>query len=224
MRDGARARTPRRWRCTACSTSCSPRHPTVEFESCASGGGRIDHEILQRTERVWTSDCNDALERQTIQRGTSMFIPPELMGAHIGPTRSHTTGGRTRCRSGPRRRCSVTSGVEWDVTELSDRERIALRAVIAMHKEHRRLLHSGDTVRFDTDPAYSAHGVYAPDRSRGHRVVRPARRRRRARHLRRCGCRGSTPTPAIESSTCPSRTSVGVPDVRSRRGSPTVSH
>ena len=32
------------------------RHPAVEFESCASGGGRIDHEILRRVERVWTSD------------------------------------------------------------------------------------------------------------------------------------------------------------------------
>ena len=68
------------------------RHPDVEFESCASGGGRIDHEILRRVERVWTSDCNDALERQTIQRGASMLIPPEVMGAHIGPTRAHTTG------------------------------------------------------------------------------------------------------------------------------------
>jgi len=42
--------------------SLRAKHPTVEFESCASGGGRIDHAMLQRTERVWTSDCNDALE------------------------------------------------------------------------------------------------------------------------------------------------------------------
>ena len=30
-----------------------PRH--VEIESCASGGGRIDFGILQRTQRVWFS-------------------------------------------------------------------------------------------------------------------------------------------------------------------------
>jgi alpha-galactosidase len=29
------------------------------------------------------------------------------------------------------------------------------------------LLHTGDTVRFDTEPAYVAHGVYAADRSEG---------------------------------------------------------
>ena len=142
-------------------------HPTVEFESCASGGARIDHEILKRTERVWTSDCNDALERQTIQRGASMLIPPELMGAHIGPTRAHTTG---RTQSLSFRAATAMFGhlgVEWNVTKLTDEERIALRAVIALHREHRKLLHSGDVVRFDTDPAYNAHGVYAADRSAG---------------------------------------------------------
>jgi alpha-galactosidase len=42
-------------------------HPHVEFESCASGGGRIDHAVLSRAVRVWTSDCNDPLERQQSQ-------------------------------------------------------------------------------------------------------------------------------------------------------------
>ena len=141
------------------------KHPTVEFESCASGGARIDHEILRRTERVWTSDCNDALERQTIQRGASMLIPPEVMGAHIGPTtvthdRTHpvpVVPGRHRSVRAPRGR------VERHRSPRQDRT--ALRAVIAMHKEHRELLHTGDTVRFSTDPAFNAHGVYARDRS-----------------------------------------------------------
>lgn len=141
------------------------KHPRVEFESCASGGARIDHEILRRSERVWTSDCNDALERQIIQRGASMLIPPEVMGAHIGPTTSHTTA---RTQSLSFRAATALFGhlgVEWNVTKLSDHDRTALRAVIAMHKEHRELLHSGDSVRFSTDPAFNAHGVYAPDRS-----------------------------------------------------------
>ena len=51
------------------------RHPGVEIESCAGGGGRIDLEILERTDRVWTSDCNDPLERQQIQRWTGLLLP-----------------------------------------------------------------------------------------------------------------------------------------------------
>jgi alpha-galactosidase len=141
------------------------RHPAVEFESCASGGGRIDHEILRRAERVWTSDCNDALERQTIQRGASMLIPPEVMGAHIGPTRAHTTG---RVHSLAFRGATALFGhlgVEWNVARIDPDRRAELAAVIELHKRFRPLLHSGDVVRFDTDAAYCAHGVYAADRS-----------------------------------------------------------
>ncbi len=58
------------------------RFPHVEFEACSSGGGRIDYEVLKRSHRFWASDCNDALERNTIQRGMSYFFPPEVMG-HI---------------------------------------------------------------------------------------------------------------------------------------------
>ena len=68
------------------------RHPGVEIESCAPGGARVDLGILARTDRVWASDTNDALERQTIQRRTGLLLPPELIGAHVGPPRSHTTG------------------------------------------------------------------------------------------------------------------------------------
>jgi alpha-galactosidase len=145
------------------------RHPSVEFESCASGGARIDHEVLRRAERVWTSDCNDALERQTIQWGASMLIPFELMGAHIGPTRSHTTG---RMHSLAFRAVTALCGhlgVEWNVLTLDDEERARLAEAIALHKRFRPLLHSGDTVRFDPvlngqTPSTHVYGVYAADR------------------------------------------------------------
>jgi alpha-galactosidase len=150
------------------------RHPGVEIESCSSGGARLDHEILRRTRRIWTSDCNDALERQTIQQGTSMLIPNELSGAHIGPTHSHTTG---RVHSLAFRAATAMFGhlgVEWDVTRLTAAERSQLAEVIELHKRFRPLLHGGDVVRFDTAPngqrdggvvAARAHGVYAADRS-----------------------------------------------------------
>lgn len=145
------------------------RHPGVEFESCASGGGRVDLGVLQRAERVWTSDCNDALERQTIQRGASMLIPPELMGAHIGPARSHTTG---RMHSLAFRALTAMFGhlgVELDVMALDEAESEQLAAAISLHRRFRPLLHSGDVVRFDPvlngqAPAGFAHGVYSADR------------------------------------------------------------
>jgi alpha-galactosidase len=140
------------------------QHPDVEFESCASGGGRIDHGILQRTERVWTSDCNDPLERQRIQRGASLLIPPEVMGAHVGPLKSHTTG-----RSHQMRFSGITAlfghfGVEADLLALSDNDRRELTDLITLHQRWRHLLHHGDTVRFDIEEPWLAYGVYSPDR------------------------------------------------------------
>ena len=147
------------------------RHPDVEFESCASGGGRIDHEMLRRVERVWTSDSNDALERQFIQRGASMVIPPEVMGSHIGPSRSHTTGRRhTMAFRG------VTAlfghlGIEADITQCDDDEIAQLAQLIDIYQGYRDLLHGGDTVRFDTFAISAgtslAHGVYSRDRTEG---------------------------------------------------------
>ena len=124
--------------------------------------------MLRRAERVWTSDCNDALERQAIQRGASLLIPPEVMGAHIGPTRAHTTG---RSQSLPFRALTALwghLGVEWNLLELDPRELQALAAVIAVHKRFRPLLHSGSVVRFDpvlngVHASSHAHGVYASD-------------------------------------------------------------
>ena len=68
------------------------RHPGVEWESCAAGGGRIDLGMLERVQRVWTSDMTDALARQSIQRWTGQLVPPEYLGAHVSAPFSHQTG------------------------------------------------------------------------------------------------------------------------------------
>jgi len=141
-------------------------HPHVEFESCASGGGRIDHAVLSRAVRVWTSDCNDPLERQRIQRGTGMWVPNELLGMHVGARTSHTTG---RTQSIEMRAITAMfgwMGVECDPRKLHDHERDVLRDAISLHKQHRKLLHNGLTVRFDLDDRTAlAHGVLSTDRS-----------------------------------------------------------
>ena len=67
-------------------------HPAVEIESCASGGGRIDAEILRYCGRVWMSDSNDALERLRIQHDAAQFLPAAITGSHVGPRKCHTSG------------------------------------------------------------------------------------------------------------------------------------
>jgi alpha-galactosidase len=143
------------------------RHPELEIESCASGGGRVDLGILARTDRVWASDCNDPVERQAIQRWTGQLLPPELVGAHVGPEAAHTTA---RVTSDTFRMITALfghAGIEQDLTACSPRELERLTAWTALYRELRPLLHTGRTVRADlhTDTTV-LHGVAAHDGSR----------------------------------------------------------
>lgn len=140
-------------------------HPAVEIESCASGGGRADYGMLAHTHRVWTSDCNDALTRIDIQRGFLRFFPPEVMGAHIGPAVSHTTGRRHDMAF----RAAVAMfghlGLELDVRTLDAAERAELCYWISLYKEWRELAHSGSLQQGGADGALSWLHVTATDQS-----------------------------------------------------------
>jgi alpha-galactosidase len=142
------------------------RHPGLEIESCAGGGGRIDLGILERTDRVWASDTIDALERQQIQRYTQLLLPPEVIGTHVGSPVAHTTH---RTHSLTFRAITALwghMGIEWDLTRASEAELDALAGWVALHKEMRPLLHSGRVVVADhPDPAIWISGVVAQDAS-----------------------------------------------------------
>lgn len=143
------------------------RHPGLEIESCSSGGGRVDLEVLERTDRVWASDCIDALERQRIQRWTGLLLTPELIGSHVGAATAHTT--RRTHSLGFRAATALFGhfGIEWDLREATPGELEELAAWVALYKQERGLLHGGTTVHCDyPDDTYWAHGVVAPDRRR----------------------------------------------------------
>lgn len=142
------------------------RHPGLEIESCASGGARIDLGMIEHADRFWTSDNNDALERQTIQRWTSLVIPPEMLGTHIGPTRGHQTGKTTELSFRAINALFGHAGIEWDITETTAHEREILKSWAALYKEKRTLLHSGRSVRIDYPDSHAfLYGVVAHDKS-----------------------------------------------------------
>lgn len=143
------------------------RHPGVEIESCSSGGARVDLAILERTDRVWGSDSNDALERQKIQRYTQLLLPPELIGCHVGPPKAHTTGRTQSLAFRATTALFGHFGIEWDISAASAEEREELAGWVALHKELRPLLHTGRVVRADRgSDDFLLHGVVAQDGSR----------------------------------------------------------
>jgi alpha-galactosidase len=126
-------------------------HPDLEVESCASGGARADYAMLTRAERIWTSDCNDPYDRQTIQRGFSIFFPPEVMGCHFGPPRAHTTGREASAAFRAYTAFFGHMGIEANLLSLTTHERRKLASVIGEHKRWRDHLHRAQIIRLEHD-------------------------------------------------------------------------
>ena len=138
-------------------------HPAVEIESCSSGGGRADFGVLEFTDRIWTSDSNDALDRLRIQKGFSMFFPAEVMGAHIGPGVCHITGRILSMETRAGVAMFGHMGIEANLLEMDDDQTETLKAGVALHKKHRQLIHSGNLVRLNTQSNENGFGIIAQD-------------------------------------------------------------
>jgi alpha-galactosidase len=153
--------------------------PLLEIETCASGGGRADLGMLRHCRRVWVSDCNDPLERQHMQSTFLHFLPPEVMGAHVGPRESHTTGRESGIALRTLSALFGHFGIEADVSAMSDGERRLLREAIEVYQGARAWLgdatvttiNSGDetivaTLAVSADHTHAWLTVVATDRSR----------------------------------------------------------
>lgn len=129
----------------------------VEIESCSSGGGRIDYGILQRTQRVWLSDSNDAIERLKIQHNAALFLPACVTGSHVGPRLCHTSGRQIDISMRSWVAAQRHMGFEMDPRELTDHEAAVLTRVTQWWKDNRSWMYSADIHRLErTDPAIIA--------------------------------------------------------------------
>ena len=141
--------------------------PQVEIESCASGGGRIDFGILQRTQRVWLSDSNDALERLRIQHDAALFLPMAVTGSHVGPRQCHTSGRTLDITLRAWVAAQRHMGFEMDPRELDPHEAAVLQQVTRWWKDNRHWMHTADILRLDSaDPAVIAEQQLARDKDR----------------------------------------------------------
>lgn len=139
-------------------------HPGLEIESCASGGARVDLGILDRTDRIWTSDSLDPLERLANQRHTALVVPPEMLGMHLTSPVVHSSGRAIGLDLSAAVALFGHFGVEWDLTSADDETRARVAAWIALAKRVRPLVATGRTVDVDgTDPGIDVRGIVAED-------------------------------------------------------------
>jgi alpha-galactosidase len=135
--------------------------PHVEMESCAAGGGRVDAGFAARADRFWTSDNIDAVSRIAIQRNFLHFMPPEMMGAHVGASPSHATGRTQSLDFRAMVALPGHFGIELAPARLTADERERLAAWVARYKALRDRLHNGATWlgRGSDGLLWQAHGT-----------------------------------------------------------------
>ncbi len=141
--------------------------PQVEIENCASGGGRIDFGIMKRTQRIWLSDSNDALERLKIQHNAALFLPLSVTGSHVGPRKCHTSGRMLDISFRAWVAAQRHMGFEMDPRELDEHEAAVLREVTSWWKHNRNWLTQADILRLDSaDEAILAEQQLSRDGTR----------------------------------------------------------
>jgi alpha-galactosidase len=125
----------------------------------------VDLGVLERVQRVWTSDMTDAVARQQIQRWTTQLLAPEYVGAHVSSPTSHTTGRTLSLDFRAATALFGSFGIEWDLTTATEDELAQLEEWVRRYQRLRPLLHGGRVVRPESaDPSVQLHGVVAADR------------------------------------------------------------
>lgn len=124
------------------------RFPDVLWEGCASGGGRFDAGILHYFPQTWTSDNTDALDRLSIQFGTTLAYPASAMGCHVSAVPNHQTGRVTPLEF----RAHVAMmggsfGFELDPNSLSEDEQKTIPDLIKLAERVNPLVIQGEMYR-----------------------------------------------------------------------------
>ena len=141
--------------------------PEVLFESCASGGGRFDPGMLYYMPQTWLSDDSDAIERLSMQYGTSLCYPVSCFGTHVSKSPNQQVYRLTPLHTRANVAFFGTYGYELDPGELSEEEISELCIYTDFMKEYRELIMKGTFYRL-VSPFENRHFaswmVVSPDR------------------------------------------------------------
>ncbi|MDO4942985.1 MAG: alpha-galactosidase [Lachnospiraceae bacterium] len=129
-------------------------HPDILFCGCAGGGGRYDPAMLYYYPQVWCSDNTDAVNRMSIQYGTSFVYPINTLESHVSICPNHQTGRTTPFDTRGTVAMDGILGYELDSTKLTAEEKYLCREQIASYKKYYDLIAYGDYYRL-TDPVKS---------------------------------------------------------------------
>lgn len=126
------------------------RFPDLLLEGCSGGGGRFDAAMLYYSPQIWCSDNTDAVNRLTIQYGTSFFYPISSVGSHVSVCPNHQTGRTVPFQTRSDVAMAGSFGYELDLGKLSAEEKEQVKGQVEQFHAFYDLTHEGDYYRLTT--------------------------------------------------------------------------
>lgn len=123
------------------------RHPSVIFEGCSGGGGRVDLGAMERFDQFWTSDNTDALDRLFIQEGFTMAYCPKTMGAWVTGVPNFLTNRSLPLEFRFHSAMMGALGISINLLEMSKTEIEEAKMHIEFYKKVRHIVQDGDLYR-----------------------------------------------------------------------------
>lgn len=119
--------------------------PDVWFETCSSGGGRVDLGIFRYADAAWVSDNIDPTDRVYLQYGYLNAFSANTMISWTGYYDNHNVKPSLNFRFDVA--MSGVLGIGNDMTKWSDEEKKIAKEKIAEYKQIRDVVHNGDLYR-----------------------------------------------------------------------------
>lgn len=150
-------------------TKLRAKHPYLEIESCAGGGGRVDLGIMKLADQVWPSDNSDPFDRLSIQHGFSLAYPASTMVAWVTASPHWVNRRSTSLNYRFLSAMQGALGIGDNLNAWDQRHMEVGAQMIAAYKDVRELVQCGDLYRLISPlngSDRSATLYVAPDKGR----------------------------------------------------------
>jgi alpha-galactosidase len=147
------------------------RHPGVAFETCSSGGGRVDLGMFRFTDQAWVSDNTDPYDRLFIQEGFSMAYPARVMMCWVADPGKWVRGREAPVAYRFHSAMMGSLGIGVDLTGWSENEMEEARELVEKYKDVRNVIQQGDQYRLLSPRAGDTTAVQYVSRDRSRSVL-----------------------------------------------------
>ncbi|GBA96981.1 alpha-galactosidase [Lactobacillus gasseri] len=123
------------------------RYPDLLIEGCSGGGGRFDAGMAYYNPQIWASDDSDAIDRLSIQYGTSLVYPQSMMTSHVSVSPNEQNGRITPFKTRGIVAMCGDLGYELDLTKMNEKDRQSVKEQVKEYKKIRKVTQYGTFYR-----------------------------------------------------------------------------